>query len=382
MKRDWAFIDLTRCIAAFWVMAAHIMIWGGWYGLPLPDAVIAVDLFMMISGFLMCLVAEAHDTNEGGEAGRWRAFLLRRYFRIAPAYYASLIIAFVAGGAFLAGYQAHQAMTPSWWPAGGANDPARIVYDWRNFALHVSFLFGLFPQHAFSTFLPDWSLSLEMQFYAAFPLLWLGVRRFGYLITGAAAGGIALILTAMVFGKWGYTAPSLLFLKLQYFVAGMFIFRILSPAAGKAERLALLAAALALVGFERHASHLWMVSCAVLLAMTGIGRLEASNLAPRVIKLVCANPVVRFLADASYGVYLFHGFFISAAGLIISNSPAVTVLTPPIRVAVMAAFVGPMAVLSGWLSFRLIEKPGQKLGRLFGSQRPTFTPSVAQEAQG
>ena len=49
MVKEFAFINLFRAIAAFWVLAAHCMIWGGWYGVPLPSAKIAVDLFMMIS---------------------------------------------------------------------------------------------------------------------------------------------------------------------------------------------------------------------------------------------------------------------------------------------------------------------------------------------
>lgn len=366
MKKDWAFIDLMRCVAAFWVMIAHIMIWGGWYGLPLPDAVIAVELFMMISGFLMCLVAQSQDARP--TEGRWRGFLLRRYFRIAPAYYISLVIAFAAGGAFLAGYQAHQAMTPAWWPPGGANDPARIHYSWANFGLHVSFLFGLFPKAAFSTFLPDWSLSLEMQFYVIFPLLWLAIRRFGYLSVGLAAGGLALGSTALIFSKWGYTAPSLLALKLQYFVAGIFAYRVLSPGVAASERVVLTVAALALVSFERHASPLWLVSCAVLLAFLGLGKLEASGLAPRLVQGLCANPVVRFLADASYGIYLFHGFFISVSGLIIARTPALAALQPSARVAAMALFVVPMAILAGWLSFRFVERPGQALGLRIGAR--------------
>ena len=53
MVREYVFINLFRSIAACWVLAAHCMIWGGWYGLPLPYAKMAVDLFMMISGYLM-----------------------------------------------------------------------------------------------------------------------------------------------------------------------------------------------------------------------------------------------------------------------------------------------------------------------------------------
>jgi len=30
-------IAALRALAAFWVLAAHCMIWGGWYGVPLPS---------------------------------------------------------------------------------------------------------------------------------------------------------------------------------------------------------------------------------------------------------------------------------------------------------------------------------------------------------
>src|SRR5262249_6832637 len=90
MVRELAFINLFRSIAAFWVLAAHCMIWGGWYGLPLPSAKIAVDLFMMISGFLMASNALARGSIEPlGSLRSWLRFWLRRFFRLAPAYYVS-----------------------------------------------------------------------------------------------------------------------------------------------------------------------------------------------------------------------------------------------------------------------------------------------------
>ncbi|MGZ4971449.1 MAG: acyltransferase family protein, partial [Limisphaerales bacterium] len=47
------FLDGLRGGAALWVLVAHCMIWGGWYGVPVPSPKIAVDIFMVVSGFLM-----------------------------------------------------------------------------------------------------------------------------------------------------------------------------------------------------------------------------------------------------------------------------------------------------------------------------------------
>ena len=42
---------------------------------------------------------------------------------------------------------------------------------------HLTILFGLIPGHTASSGLPDWSLSLEMQFHAVFPRVYLAARR-------------------------------------------------------------------------------------------------------------------------------------------------------------------------------------------------------------
>ncbi|CAH2786711.1 MAG: Acyltransferase 3 [uncultured Caballeronia sp.] len=42
-----------------------------------------------------------------------------------------------------------------------------------NVVTHLTYTFGMFPRYAFNTPLPDWSIGLEMQFYAVFPLLML-----------------------------------------------------------------------------------------------------------------------------------------------------------------------------------------------------------------
>src|SRR6266478_6245734 len=81
------FLDGLRGGAALWVLLAHCMIWGGWYKLPLPDAKIAVDIFMVVSGYLMVYLAEERARQEPpGTAPTIKKFWVRRFFRIAPLY--------------------------------------------------------------------------------------------------------------------------------------------------------------------------------------------------------------------------------------------------------------------------------------------------------
>src|SRR5580700_3729370 len=89
------FMDGIRGAAAFWVLLAHCMIWGGWYGIPVPDPKIAVDIFMVVSGYLMFYLAEERSAKEPpGQLASVLKFWTRRFFRIAPVYYLVLLCVF------------------------------------------------------------------------------------------------------------------------------------------------------------------------------------------------------------------------------------------------------------------------------------------------
>ena len=364
MVREYTFVNLFRAIAAFWVLSEHCMVWGGWYGIPIPPAKIAVDLFMIISGFLMAANAEARNTFEPLSTARNRTrFWLRRYFRIAPAYYLSLALAVLIGSFFLGGYQELQKLNPAQWPAGSVYDPARFEYSPRNILLHVSFLFGLHPTHSFSTFLPDWSLSLEMQFYAAFPFLYLAMRRFGCvksaLVIGLPVFALGLVISSRVF----YYEPSLLLFKLNFFLAGMVLHRALTGNERGMRRFALAAAALLLVSLDRRYGSYGVVPPLLLLGMLALGRWEETGRTPAWISWVINSRLVRFASDTSYGVYLFHGFLISSTGWIIAGNDRLLALTPPSRVLFMFVYVTALAYPLAWLVYRWVELPGIRLGK-------------------
>ena len=207
--REHSFINLFRAIAAFWVLAAHCMIWSG-YGILLPTAKIAVDLFMMISGYLMAASANLRAEVEPlSKFNSWLRFWLRRYFRLAPAYYVSLILAILLSKWFLGGYKSLQELNPALWPAGGVYDPARIEYTPMNVFSHISFLFGLHPERSFSTFLPNWSLSLEIQFYFIFPALMLLMQIKGFFKTALIVCAVSIPVGGVISQYVLYYEPSL-----------------------------------------------------------------------------------------------------------------------------------------------------------------------------
>jgi peptidoglycan/LPS O-acetylase OafA/YrhL len=364
MVKEFAFINIFRAFAAFWVLTAHCMIWGDWYGIPLPSAKIAVDLFMMISGYLMAANAFARHNFEPLTCWKnWFRFWLRRYFRLAPAYYLSLGIAIVLGGIFLSGYHELQNLNPSKWPSGGVYDPSRIEYTLKNIILHISFLFGLHPRYSFSTFLPDWSLSLEMQFYFVFPFLYYLMHKFGFLRISILIGIPVFITGLIISSSIHYYEPSLIFFKLNFFVAGILLFRILSSDVAKFKRISMILFALVLVSIDLSYGNQFIVSPILFLLMLCLGWLELNDSTPKWISYIVNSRLTKFASNTSYGVYLFHGFFISAFGLILLNNTQLLSLIPYQRVLIMFIFVTISAYLTSYISYKLIELPGISIGK-------------------
>ncbi len=347
------------------------MIWAGWYGIPLPSAKLAVDLFMVISGYLMVVHADEREVVEPmSKPSTWLRFYVRRYFRIAPAYYLSLAVAVLLSGAFLGGYTMLRHQNPAW---GGEQiyDPAFVHYTATNLALHVTFLFGLLPDYAFSTFLPDWSLGLEMQFYLAFPFILLAMRRLGPLKVAIALCAICLpfakyadTLHGMRGGHGLFVEPSLLLLKIQFFLIGMLIARMQGKVLSLLDRAATWSVCLAL-----SLSQVWIyghetwVMFALVLIWLHITTSEGAR-ARKWIDTVSETRVVSYMSRASYSVYLFHGFFIALAGSYIFPLPGVASMNGPARAGLMFVIVIAGAYGLAWGIERYIENPGIALGRM------------------
>jgi peptidoglycan/LPS O-acetylase OafA/YrhL len=97
--------------------------------------------------------------------------------------------------------------------------------------------------------------------------------------------------------------------------------------------------------------------------MSWLGFLEVKGRSPEAIRRLVNGWLVRFASNSSYGVYLFHGFFISATGLIIRSNPTLAEFSPAVRVLLIVLFVLPLAYATGHYVFQWVEKPGVDLGK-------------------
>ena len=75
-----------------------------------------------------------------------------------------------------------------------------------------------------------------MQFYLVFPALFLLMQRHGFGRVALAVGGLSVFMGIGISKVAHYYEPSLLFLKFQYFIAGIPVFHVLSRPMGPRER--------------------------------------------------------------------------------------------------------------------------------------------------
>lgn len=351
-------LDGLRGVAALWVVFGHALILTGWR-LPIigqPD--LGVDLFILLSGFLMVFQANLRSTKEDWtDKWTWVGFWVRRFFRIAPLYYVLLMIGLLAGSAI---YDARVDIDT----ALGKSLQASSRYEdssLTNILLHITFLFGLIPQYAFRTPLPDWSIGLEMQFYAAFPFIYLLARRLGWpaAMLGLAVAGVAVAIGLSAAGI-SFPMPAFLALKIHVFAAGMLIAAAMNvPRSTVGIYLALAAALIAIpIGGKADMRHL-LTREAILLAFFALVHWRSIGAIDSVAR-VFASPPLHWLGEMSFGVYLFHLLFMHHAAAWTFGFAS---LSPAERFALTCAVTLPLSYGGAALTYRFVEMPGQAWGK-------------------
>ncbi|MBI2381694.1 MAG: acyltransferase [Gammaproteobacteria bacterium] len=161
-------LDLLRALAITWVMIFHAQVGG--YGTPWRPLSnlgwMGVDIFFVLSGYLI-----GWPVLKGLAEGRgfsWRDFYIKRVFRILPAFLAVLGL---------------YALWPAFREAPGMQPL------WQFLSFTVNFQIDYAHNRAFSH---AWSLCVEEHFYLLFPLLALGLYRFGG--AGRVLGVFLLVL--------------------------------------------------------------------------------------------------------------------------------------------------------------------------------------------
>jgi peptidoglycan/LPS O-acetylase OafA/YrhL len=364
-------LDGLRGIAALWVFLSHVQILSGMGFVPLVSwGGLAVDLFMMLSGFLMAhhyLLRQ--DREPWGQPATWVSFWLRRFFRIAPLYYLLLVVA-LAVGPWLGDQRDSIAAA---WPH---TDTAAERYDDQsvaNLLVHMSFAFGMVPDYAFRTALPDWSIGLEMQFYLLFPLLMMMVARLGALRAGLVAI-VACAVARALFPAWfqRFEMPAFLPMKLYVFFIGMWI--ALSRRQGRMGRG--LVVSLLLAGAIAAAKPHWeaIARVGMVLALFYLmtdGSLPTRPALTRAVDWVRARLSGRvsvFLGDTAYGFYLVHLLVLLPVGGALARESQYLGWPAELRWLCATAIAGPIAYGIAWLLYRGIEQPGIRLGKAVVAQ--------------
>ena len=340
-RRD---IQGLRALAIIVVVLFHA-------GLPVPGGFIGVDVFFVISGYVITGMLR-RDWQRDGRL-RLRTFYARRFKRLTPALALTVSVTLLLSIVLLSplGIQQTAAETG----IGAMLLVANIVIA-RTTGGYFDLAAGSNP------LLNTWSLSVEEQFYLVFPLIlmvgWLLARRRGgrawptVLVAATAAASIAIMLATSRGGNLGVLPGELLgfygpLTRVWEFAAGALLVIAAPRVAGRAG-----ATAGALLGLLLVIASLWLISSET----PGPG---IRNLIPVVgtVLLLWAgqrdNPVSRALAsrpavavgDISYSWYLWHW------PLIVFS----LILWPAIGwVAPAAALV---SLVPSLVSYRWVEQP-------------------------
>jgi peptidoglycan/LPS O-acetylase OafA/YrhL len=381
-RHELAFLDGLRGLASLWVVIGHAMFLTGYKVGIFAQPDMAVDLFIIISGFLMVFHYQLREAREPWtEPSSWKVFWIRRFFRIAPLYYVCLAAAIYFGpDLWEARLRAASAMPGSM--AETLSYSGRYLdQSLTNVLMHVSFLFGMTSTHNFRTALPDWSIGLEMQFYAFFPFLMLALMRLRWM-----AGMALLIAFGWILGSWlernGFVigAYSILAMKFHLFAAGMLIAMSIR-AEGSNKWLFLLAACAVIfvpLGGGRDAFHRTIkivIVCGFFALLYKDAMPAIARRLVGVLDTAFSNPLSRWIGDLSYGAYLIHLLvMLPVCGWLAASFPG---MAPFPRFWAALGLTIPITYGLAWLAYRYVELPGIALGRQVAGRFQKPKPAMA-----
>lgn len=361
-------LDVLRALAALYVLAGHAYLLSGSaigfhdrhpVRLAINTGGAGVWLFFALSGYLIAtpVLASLHN---GGPLPATIPYARRRALRIFPAYW----VAFAAILAF--------GLAP------GASVSAGQVL------VHGALLHNLVPGEEQAIFFGSWTLTLEVLFYAAVPMvalfvrrrwphplslrsltagvlaIWVGSAAFVAVVPSIATGGQQLWLRVLFPSMLSMFCPGLLVaLAVQARRSGATPrwFRLIS----EHRRWSLVAVAVLAVGGALGATvvpiRVYDASRQLFAVASGIALVLAVTRPP----LRAGGRLLGWLGLISYGIYLWQGVVM----YVLERHPSAIPLphTGPVAYVVHVTFLLALTVPLAWLSWRLVERPAMHLGR-------------------
>ncbi len=316
MKRNLT-LDVVRGLLSWLVVAVHVL----WFACGMVRnevretmGIWAVEGFVILSGFVITGLLERKREHYG-------AFIVRRYFRLAPAFLVCVGLGLIVRLLGL-GWQGEEKGNLLW-----------------HLGTHVALIHGLIPGFLvpgsdMALLPPGWSISLELQLYLVAPLLVWGVRRYGPRVLVLAVGlGLFCLLPPVVRRLEPWSAlGAFLPQKFFWFGVGMCLYY-----AVNAESFA-------------RASEGWV--------RTRVGR------------------GLVWLGEISYSTYLVHWPLLLVINVMVARS-----WSQPFRAAMIGILTVPTVLGASYLLHRYVELPGIALGRRLTSKKQTLS-SVAEPPPG
>lgn len=325
-------------VVAFHTLAIELKYSGGdrWLSDLLLFGETGVDLFFVISGFVMVLVTRGRF----GKPREVMRFFWSRTTRIYPTYW---FYFFLTLGIFL--------VMPAWVNASQGHQ----VNLWKSFFL--------FPDHTAPLVLVAWSLIHELWFYLVFGLLLLFREKImlpALLVWGVLIIAVNSAVNVETLVPWqrivlhAYTLQFIIGALVAYFVQQQ-VLRNLAPVYGWV-LLVLGMAGLVLACLNQAQDKLGLGRALILGAVYGL-ILMASVLLER-SRSLRPSRFLSFVGDISYTVYLSHVLVLSVIGrLWLAWGPLSGNLVDDVLIwLVMMAAV----ITYGWVAYRLLEEPTVK----------------------
>ena len=355
-------IQGLRAVAVLMVVAFHA-------GLPVRGGFVGVDVFFVISGFVITLML----SRERLRSGRIRLgkFFLRRFKRLTPALALMIAVTLIISAAILSPFGPQQTVVKT--AVGAMLISANFVVDRTTDCYFCS-------DAALNPLAHTWSLSVEDQFYLIFPCLlalswWLAERRrfpfgawfamvgfaclsFILAVIGSFAGIVASHDAGLRFGNgglWifmGFYSP---FSRAWEFAAGALLaigIARLSSVSGRFLSMlgfagfCLIGASALLISPDQPFPGPWTTLPVIGTLMLLAGGTHA--LAPTT-RFLSSRPMA-VIGDWSYSIYLWHWPFIVFASQYVWH---------PNRVVLLGAAVA--SLVPAVLSYRWVEQPIRNL---------------------
>ena len=326
-------IQGLRAIAVLMVVLFHA-------GLPVPGGFVGVDVFFVISGYVITAMLQREWRLTQRIA--FSRFYIRRFKRLTPALALTVAVTMLLSMWILSplGPQQTAAQTGIGAMFLAANLViARTTGDYFDAPAATNPLLNL------------WSLSVEEQFYLAFPLLlfigWRIGRRSATLlvtvITIASFAGALIGTSGVGGGLLGFYSP--LTRAWEFGIGALIALLGLRFRGDRAPQVALIGTGLLIASLWLITERTPFPSTWTLLPVGGTALLIMSGSSShRVSSVLSSRPLVR-IGDWSYSIYLWHWPFIVVAGIAFPNLQ---------HVAVLAAIA---SVVPALLSFRFVEEP-------------------------